>query len=64
MTGVIKNVNKEKNYGFIKGEDGKEYFVHSSALKNCTMDDLEPGREVTFEDAEGPKGPRAEDVYV
>jgi CspA family cold shock protein len=64
MTGTIKNANAEKGYGFILGKDGRDYFFHSSALKNCSMSDLERGREVTFEDAEGSKGPRAEDVYV
>ena len=64
MTGVIKNVYAEKGYAFIKGEDGKEYFMHKSALKNAKIEDVGQGQEVTFEDAEGSKGPRAEDVYV
>lgn len=64
MTGTIKNVNMDKGYGFINGEDKKEYFFHRSALKNCSLGDLEKGREVTFEDAEGSKGPRAEDIYI
>jgi CspA family cold shock protein len=64
MTGTIKSINAEKGYGFILGEDGKEYFFHCSALRNCQLGGLEKGRDVTFEDAEGSKGPRAEDVYV
>ena len=64
MTGKIKNLTKEKGFGFILGEDGNEYFFHHTALKNCKMDDLERGREVTFEETEGTKGPRAEDVFV
>lgn len=64
MTGKVKNVNVEKRYGFITGDDGHDYFFHHSALKNCDLTDIERGREVTFEDAEGAKGLRAEDVYV
>ena len=64
MTGTIKTINAEKGYFFILGEDQKTYFGHRSALKNCDIAELAKGREVTFEDAEGAKGPRAEDVYV
>jgi cold shock CspA family protein len=64
MNGTIKSVNMDKGYGFIKGEDGKEYFFHRSALKNCSLGDMEDGREVTFEEAESDKGLRAEDIYV
>jgi len=64
MTGRIKNVNKEKGFGFILGEDGKEYFMHRSALKNAQFEALERGQDVTFEETEGQKGPRAEDIYI
>ena len=64
MNGTVKAINKEKGWGFSKGENGAEYFFHRSALKNVDFKDLERGREVTFEDAEGTKGPRAEDIYV
>ena len=64
MTVTIKKLVKEKGFGFIVGDDKKEYFFHQSALKNCKFVDLDEGREVTFEDAEGQKGPRAEDIFV
>ena len=32
MKGTVKMFNKEKGYGFIRGEDGKDYFFHYSAL--------------------------------
>jgi len=63
MTGRIKTLS-ERAFGFIKGEDGKEYFFHQSALKNAKFAQLHEGDEVTFEDAEGAKGPRAEDVFL
>lgn len=64
MNGIVKAINKKKGWGFIKGENGSEYFFHRSALKNVDFKDLELGREVTFEDAEGTKGLRADDIYV
>ena len=65
MTGTVKTLNVEKGFGFIKGQDGVEYFFHRSALKNARIADLEEGQEIiAFEETEGTKGPRAEDVYV
>lgn len=64
MTGTIKHLLNDKGCGFIKGQNGTEYFFHRSALKNADFDTLEMGREVTFEDVDTPKGPRAEDVFV
>lgn len=64
MNGTIKRVYAEKGFGFIVGEDKVEYFFHRSSLKNVDISELQEGREVTFEDAEGPKGPRAEDVFA
>lgn len=64
MKGTIKNYNDEKNFGFIRGEDGKEYFFHSSAVVNGAGAELSRGREVTFQPSEGAKGPRAEEVEL
>ena len=64
MKGTIKKLLSDKKCEFITGDDRKDYFFHSSALKNAKFDDLGEGQECEFEDAEGEKGPRAEDVYV
>ncbi len=64
MTGVVKRISLEKGFGFIKGKDGKDYFFHKSALKNVKFEELDAEQEVEFEDSEGAKGPRAEDIYV
>jgi CspA family cold shock protein len=64
VTGTIKNINQEKGFGFIQGEDGKEYFFHRSACIGVRFADLEKDREVRFVDTRSPKGPRAENVEV
>lgn len=64
MTGTIVRLMTDKGFGFIKGQDGKDYFLHRSALKNAKFDELGVGQEVTFKDSESEKGLRAEDVYV
>lgn len=32
MTGKVTRYFEEKGYGFIRGEDNKTYFIHSSKL--------------------------------
>lgn len=64
MTGTVKKLLKDKWCGFIKGENGVEFFFHHSSLKNVKFEELYEGQDVTFEDVDAAKGPRAEDVYV
>ncbi|MDA3855150.1 MAG: cold shock domain-containing protein [Candidatus Woesearchaeota archaeon] len=47
MKGTIKWYRKEKGYGFITGEDEKDYFLHLTALPQ-NVDNVE-GKEVEFE---------------
>src|SRR5689334_12154894 len=62
MTGTIRTLRVDKGFGFIKGETGKEYFFHQSAIYGETIADLREGDGVEFEVADSPKGPRAADV--
>ena len=64
MKGTIKKLLGEKRCGFIRGTDAKDYFFHASALKTGRFEDVEIGDEVEFEESEGEKGLRAEDVYL
>lgn len=57
MKGKVKFFNKEKKFGFIAGEDGKEYFVHETGLEAGV--ELKENDEVTFEVEQGDKGPKA-----
>ena len=60
MKGTVKFFNVMKGFGFIAGEDGKEYFVHSTGLKNGVS--IQEGDSVTFEIEQGDKGPKASKV--
>ncbi len=55
--GTVKKIVADRGFGFISGEDGKEYFFHRSAIPN--FDDLRGGERVKFETEPSPKGPRA-----
>lgn len=60
MKGKVKFFNEMKGFGFIAGEDGKEYFVHTTGLKPGVSIDKDDS--VTFEVEEGNKGPKASKV--
>ena len=62
MKGKIKRLIRERGFGFITAEDGKEIFFHRSALEGENFDALEEGASVEFDLEEGPKGPRAINV--
>ena len=62
MKGKIKWFNNAKGYGFIQRDDGKDVFVHYSAIQGDGYRSLDEGQEVEFEIGESPKGPQAERV--
>lgn len=56
MTGTVKFFNGRKGYGFITGEDEKEYFVHFSGINKDGYKTLKNGATVTFDvEADGDK---------
>jgi len=61
-TGTVKWFNAKKGYGFISDEEGKDIFVHYSALLMDGFKVLEEGENVQFEIVEGEKGPQAANV--
>lgn len=53
----------DRGFGFIKREgEEKDLFFHSNELQNVQFNDLREGEKVTFEVANGPKGPNATNV--
>ena len=58
MKGTVKFYNFSKNFGFIAGEDGKDYFVHSSGLES----EIRDNDEVEFEVLTDDRGPKATKV--
>lgn len=55
----------DKGYGFIAREgEEKDLFFHSNELVGVQYNDLKEGDKVTFEVADGPKGPNAVKVSL
>jgi CspA family cold shock protein len=60
--GTVKWFNADKGYGFITGEDGKDVFVHFSAIQGEGFKSLDEGQSVSYELVEGAKGMQAANV--
>jgi len=63
-TGKVKWFNKQKGYGFIEQEDGKDLFVHYTGIKGDGFKNLQEGESVEFDVADGEKGPKAVNVVI
>ncbi len=61
-TGKVKWFKNEKGYGFIAQDNGKDVFVHHSAIQGDGYRTLSEGDAVEFETQEGPKGLQAINV--
>jgi len=57
MKGTVKFFNRSKGFGFITGEDGKDYFVHQTGIEEGVS--LNENDSVEFELEQGDKGPKA-----
>ena len=60
--GRIKKMVRDRGFGFIRGDDGKEVFFHRSGLSGADYDALSEGDLVEYVIQEGPRGARAEHV--
>ena len=60
--GTVKWFNAKKCYGIISDAEGKDIFVHFSALNMDGFKELKDGEAVEFEVIEGDKGPQAANV--
>ncbi len=69
MNGTIKRLMKDRGFGFIKAEDGREIFFHRTAVNSTDFESLTEGQSVEFDVEKNPKdsrtkGPRAVNVRL
>ena len=62
LQGTVKWFNNKRGWGFIVKEDGKDIFVHYSAIRGEGFKSLAEGQRVQFEIEEGSNGPAAANV--
>ncbi|MDD5584886.1 MAG: cold shock domain-containing protein [Candidatus Omnitrophica bacterium] len=62
--GKIKKLVKDRGFGFISMEDGKEIFFHQTCLSDGNFHTLSEGQAVEFEVENSPKGMRASNVHI
>jgi CspA family cold shock protein len=60
--GTVKWFNEQKGFGFIEKDGGGDLFVHYSAIQAGGFKTLAEGQRVSFDVAQGQKGPAAENV--
>jgi cold shock protein len=57
--GRVKWFNASKGYGFIEADNGRDIFVHHSAIESDGFRTLDEGQRVSFDEEKGAKGPSA-----
>ena len=62
--GKVKWFNAEKGFGFITSEEGKDIFVHFSAIQADGYKSLEEGQTVDYDVTETDRGSQAQNVVV
>ena len=58
----VKWFNAETGYGFITTDEGKDVFVHYSAIQSEGFKTLDEGAAVSFDITESNRGPQASNV--
>jgi CspA family cold shock protein len=59
--GTIKRLT-DRGFGFIDTGKAKDLFFHSSSVEGVSFEQLHEGQKVSFTEAQGKKGPCAENV--
>jgi CspA family cold shock protein len=62
MKGTVKWFNESKGYGFISPTEGRDCFVHFSAIVGEGFRTLTDGEEVEFDVVAAERGPQAQNV--
>ncbi len=62
-TGVVKEYDGFKGFGFVTGDDGEDYFLHVSGLRDYLQQrGVRPGQRVAFDVDFDHKGDKAINV--
>ena len=61
--GTIKRLT-DRGFGFIDNGTDKDMFFHTSNLEGVSFEELQEGQRVSYDEGQGPKGPRAENVRL
>lgn len=64
VEGEVTWFNERKGFGFIKGDDGLELFVHYTEITRDGFQTLSPGERVSYDVADQERGPKATDVRI
>ena len=63
IKGTVKEYDKSKGFGFIVGDDDRDYFVHVSGLRpQLKQRGLVEGQRVMFDSEYGVRGDKAVNV--
>ena len=65
IKGTVKEYDRSKGFGFISGEDGDDYFVHVSGLREqLKQRGLREGQQVLFDVDFGMRGDKAINIRI
>ena len=62
--GKIKRLVTDRGFGFIDTGGRNDLFFHMSSLQGLSIEELQEGQRVVYEEGDSPKGPRAESVRL
>lgn len=55
-TGAITRLVRDRGFGFIKTDSGKDLFFHNSGVTGGSYDDLQEGQVVSYDKEADPRG--------
>ncbi len=64
IVGYVTKLFREKGYGFLKTDDGRELYFHQNSVLNGDFDRLEIGTGVRYAEEMGEEGPQASTVHI